>query len=1001
MIHCRSLCTLLLAGLGFVCPDLFAQSPQPAHSRDSHSRLATTQTKMAFSIPAGSLGDALSELSQQSGWQIVYDTELPADRRIPKLQTNATVAEMLDRLLSGTRFEWIYANDSTIAIRVPKKEIANRDKSEPIVPIENTESVFSDINVRTDPPTNHANEFSSTTFGFNKPLFETPRSITIVDEATIDRFELAAVEDLVRVVPGVFTTTRFGIQGSVDIRNVPADTYFRGMKRLTLQGHGRSVLAAMDSIEVIGGPASPLYGMGKIGGYTNMTPKSGRAKSGGYLTETQSFTQASFGDYRRAQLSFGMGGPLSVLGKDQRGGYYIYGLIEDSNSYSDGVPIKQRILQAAVSVDDFLAGARLETGMSYQYSATAGALTGRLTQDLVDSGKYIRGTPLVNLDLNGNGRIGYLEMQRASPVQGSLSVNNQPLIQTWSWPRDGNGTPLPLNAFPQVSGIPQSLFDYLTAHPEADPTGALRAQGVGGPVPMGGAVPIGMAIDPRTVGYDTLDFHRAAAFEKELQANFLTVFFDFHWDANPDFTIKNQLFFDGMDQYKTSNQPFSTTQTVYVWEDKLTLSRRFANLPSWLHLNSLLSLNYRSTVSRGKSLFGDFATHRTDAMASTWDASQGGMTPNTTFNNGYDNPDLLNDGYPWGGIYRTEFSESGIGALVDVDIGKNTNVLIGGRFDRSLAKNVDYAGLFTATVGTAANPGRYAVADTVARKWQNGKSWNVSLSQQVGSFRPYITYAESSIVLDANNNALTNAIINAGHIGSASLFEGGIKSSLFDGKVFATLSAYEQSRLDVDASNDPALLNVYASATRTRGLELQTSIAWTRRLQTSLYGLHQHTYYEPNIGGSLLVDARTLGFRDVVDAQGNVIYPAEAFLYGGRSRIALPAGLPQYREKQGNPATQMGVNARYDFARGFGATLGGNYFSETCAGRLCVVTLPSSFVINAGASWNRNSWVLKADVFNLTNERYFRARTGDVLGDVLAQAMPERHWQATIKKSFR
>jgi hypothetical protein len=40
------------------------------------------------------------------------------------------------------------------------------------------------------------------------------------------------------------------------------------------------------------------------------------------------------------------------------------------------------------------------------------------------------------------------------------------------------------------------------------------------------------------------------------------------------------------------------------------------------------------------------------------------------------------------------------------------------------------------------------------------------------------------------------------------------------------------------------------------------------------------------------------------------------------------------------------------------------------------------------------------DVLNLTNERYFRARTGDALGDVLAQAMPDRHWQATIKRKF-
>ena len=37
------------------------------------------------------------------------------------------------------------------------------------------------------------------------------------------------------------------------------------------------MLAAMDTIEVVKGPPSPIYGMGKIGGYTNMVPKAGRA----------------------------------------------------------------------------------------------------------------------------------------------------------------------------------------------------------------------------------------------------------------------------------------------------------------------------------------------------------------------------------------------------------------------------------------------------------------------------------------------------------------------------------------------------------------------------------------------------------------------------------------------------------------------------------------------------------------------------------------------------
>ena len=443
------------------------------------------------------------------------------------------------------------------------------------------------VEVWADPHRILPNTTSESSFGFAKSLLETPRSVSFISDEAIDLFGLSAVEDLVRLAPGVFTTTRYGVQGAVDVRAVPADMFFRGMRRLSLQGHGRSVLAAMDTIEIVGGPPSPIHGLGKIGGYTNVVPKSGRAQTGSYLTEVQGFAQAIGGNYERREVSLGAGGPLSMLDRfDKHGGYYIYGLNEDSGSYAKGVPVKQQILQAAVSIDDFAGPMRLEAGANYQVSRTAGALTGRFTQDLVDNGRYIRGTPLVDLDANGNGRVGYLEMHQMSPASGSLSTGNQPLQQAWDWPTDASGQPLPIHQFPVVAGIPQSMYDYLVAHPEADPTGALRAQGVGGPLPQSGFVPIGLVLDPRTVGYDTLDLRRAAAYEKELKAEFVTLFFDLVYDSDPDFTIKNQLFFDSMDQFKHSNQPYAVLQDVYVIEDKLTMTKRLTDLPHWLRVNT-------------------------------------------------------------------------------------------------------------------------------------------------------------------------------------------------------------------------------------------------------------------------------------------------------------------------------------------------------------------------------------------------------------------------------
>lgn len=845
-------------------------------------------------------------------------------------------------------------------------------------------------------------------FGFSKTLMETPRSSSLISGETIERFSLSAVEDLARVVPGIFTTTRFGIQGGIDVRNVPADTYFRGMRRLSLQGNARSVLAAMDSIEVVKGPPSPIFGMGKIGGYTNATPKSGRAKTGKYLTEPEGFIQAIFGSYARSEASFGVGGPTQIAGR--KGGYYVYGLKEDSESFAKGVPVEQEIAQGSVSLDDVFGTLRLESGMSYQVSRTAGALTGRLTQDLVDTGRYIRGSALVNLDLNGSGVIGIREMFRASPVTGTISSNNLPLIQTFPWPLDSAGKPLPVGSFPKVKGIPLTMFNYLVANPSKDPTGLLRAQGIGGPRPGTVQVPVGMVLDPTTVGYDTLDMRRSAAFERNLRAELVTGYFDLIYDRIPDFTVKNQIFFDSMDQYKISNQPFSPKNDVLLWEDKLTAVKRLNRLPDWIAINSLASVNFRYTRANTKSSGGDYGTHRSDAMAATWVDERGGMTPNTTFANPFENEDpLSDDSFPWTAHGRTSFTEAGLGAMFDIDLLQKTNLIVGGRWDSSKAKNWNYAGVWTiGGAGTSnANPLRQINTETSSRGTDDGVSWSASLSHQLPfGIRPYVTLARSSLALDGSDNRISDAIITAGHIGSAELKEAGVKSSFFNSTVFVTASVYEQTRIilqspDEDPAAATATAGAFASSTTTTGAEFEVKWVPIKSFFVTAYALQQETEFIPNSGGTMLVDARTLGFQDVVDpVTGKVVYPAEAFLYGGRSRVTLPDNVAAFKYKSGNPRVQAALSTGYTLRNGLGFTINANYLSAVDTGRLGLVRLPASDIYNTNIFWGFRKWNVKLDLFNALNERYFKPRTGDTLGDALAQAMPGRRWQLTLRRSF-
>ncbi len=456
-----------------------------------------------------------------------------------------------------------------------------------------------------------------------------------------------------------------------------------------------------------------------------------------------------------------------------------------------------------------------------------------------------------------------------------------------------------------------------------------------------------------------------------------------------------------MDQYKNSNQPFSQIQDVYVLEDKITLTNRLENLPSWLAINQMMSVNARNTVSKGERIVGDYGNHRTDASASDWNPATVGMTANTTFASSNENSDPATDGMPWGSIYRTEFSELGAGFMLDVDLFAKTNMVLGARYDRSKATNINYAGRYFYNIGTAAKPGAYALHDDLATGWDGGTSWSLSLSHQLShGLRPYATVSRATILLDGNNNSLLNDVIQAGHVGAAELKEVGLKVSWLDGNLSLVSAIYEQGRTDV-AQNDIAnVINAYATATITRGW--QTQINWVPRKNVLLgfSALKQVTRYLPNAGGVIQLDARALGFSDVLDAEGKIIYPAEAFLYGGRANIMLPNNLSDYERKQGNPETQLGVTLIYQFANHWGATLKGNYLSSTCAGRLCLVELPASTVFDAGIFFSSSVFDIKLDVANVSDKQYFRARTGEFLGDVIAQAMPGRRAQLTATYRF-
>jgi outer membrane receptor protein involved in Fe transport len=854
------------------------------------------------------------------------------------------------------------------------------------------------------------NEDSGSSFGFSKSILETPRTVSFVSEEQIGLLGISTADDLARIVPGTYTNRRWGLQGGIDVRNTPADMYFRGMKRLNMQGHARTSLAGMDAIEVVKGPPSPIYGMGRIGGYTNLQPKLGRAVDGAILPAPQGFVQQIYGTWERTETSFGVGGPITP--GEKQGGYYLYGLLEDSETWVERVHAEQKLIQGATSVDDAIGNFRFEIGMQYQNSNTAGAFVNRVTQNMIDNGTYIRGVPLVNLDTNGDGQVGYAETHLNSPVLGRPVSGNEPLAQDFDWPVDpSTGLPYAPGEFPVVAGIPQTLYNYLVAQCGgvtgttaacADPTGLLRAQGVGGPVPASGQLPVGFALDPRTISYTNLDYQRAV-YEKEQDAKLGLFFVDLINDVDENLTFKNQFFYDSLKSFKNSQLPYGENQDQWVVENKFTLTRRVPEekLPGWLAVNMLGSINYRFTEAAIKSSGGDW-DFRNDIMT-----SDGALIPNASFWNQIENSTYAT-GAPVTTDRESKYSEAGIGFLFDVDLFERTNFLVGARYDDGHAETTDFprfAQTCTSSANcTSASPvvGRYLPA-AIAEADDDATSWSVSISHKLPiGVVPYMTVASSSVTLAAANNTLTTGTINApgGFIGDAEIEEFGIKSSVLNERLFITLAHYTQTRTDISDPDDPTE-GADVTSSETSGVEFELKWVPSRDVFLSIFGLKQKSDYIFASNGSIQMDGRAMGFQDVVDpTTGQVIYPAEAFLYGGKISVDLPPELlEQYLRRNGNPEEQFGINASYQVTEKFGFSGGVTWFSEIPVTRVGIVSVPEVTTLNLGMTWDTPDWRFQINGSNLTDERYFRPRNGDGTY-ALMSSMPGRSWALTVKHDF-
>ena len=601
-------------------------------------------------------------------------------------------------------------------------------------------------------------------FGFNKSVLETPRSVSTISEEMMERFNMQDIDELVAVAPGSFTQSFFGVAGGLDVRGTPGETYFRGVRRLDNPGNYPTPIGASDRIDVVRGPASPIYGPSKIGGYLNFNPKSARIEeTGQFIPEQTGALSFTTGSWDKSVVTAEVGGPGELGG--QEFGYYIYGEVENSGSYYDNSGVDQSLLQMSFDMD-LKDNVRVQFGgMWHDFSGNQIAGWNRLTQDLIDHGTYVTGTAKP-LDTDGDGRISHQEYD----TDGDGFTNINPFRFDFINQGANGGQLLPGNT---------DDIDFLQIL-----TGDLSALNLENP---------GIG---KIKGNNVL-----VAPEDKLENTVTTLYMDVIVTTDNGWEYKNQLFYEQYDNINENAYGFSQFHDSWVIEDKLVISKSFP------------MDNMTASVQISPSLrHTDFA-HGDDYTNEYFDRRD--LTgPSTALDKRLLSTQIDDD---YTEYYIGDYTNLGFAVMGDFVFNNGLSVLLGVRYDTidiESKQPVDKL-LFASSNNfcPAAGCENSEASDDV-----DGVSWTASVSYEFDNgLIPYITAStQATMIVGQGAEAVTSNISSGGIFDESELQEVGLKGSLLDNALYFGVALYKQERTDFSAQSI-----VTNQTTETEGAEVE------------------------------------------------------------------------------------------------------------------------------------------------------------------------------------
>ena len=251
--------------IGLAAAAIFASAASPAVRAADATQSTQSITRKTFDVAAGSLESALNQFGQQARIMLSYPSALTANRHSAGLRGEYDTQRGLTQLLRGTGVSAVEQTNGSYTLVEDASNVELDDST--VLPVMKVSSTGISAGSYRPPP--EANVTRS-----DIPVIDTPQAINVVPAQVLHDQRPRNLDDALANVSGIVQgNTLAGTQDTLLKRgfggNRDGSIMHNGMPLV----QGRGLNAAADSVEVLKGPASLLYGIMDPGGVVNVVSK--------------------------------------------------------------------------------------------------------------------------------------------------------------------------------------------------------------------------------------------------------------------------------------------------------------------------------------------------------------------------------------------------------------------------------------------------------------------------------------------------------------------------------------------------------------------------------------------------------------------------------------------------------------------------------------------------------------------------------------------------------